>query len=122
MQNIVDGDAPKAPSDFSTEFADFISQCLQKDPKLRKTATELLVPSSTRPHSVQLPLAQEHPWILKSHELSQQEVHRFLLPTCPTHIRIGCCPFLVGTAANRFRLRSAGFDSYRGHSRGSKQC
>ncbi|GMI97819.1 hypothetical protein HRI_003451200 [Hibiscus trionum] len=43
MECIVEGPVPCAPSDrFSSEFCSFISACLQKDPKERKSAQELL--------------------------------------------------------------------------------
>ncbi|KAE8682909.1 Mitogen-activated protein kinase kinase 2 [Hibiscus syriacus] len=43
MEHIVEGPAPCVPSDqFSPEFCSFISACLQKDPKERKSAPELL--------------------------------------------------------------------------------
>ncbi|KAK8597685.1 hypothetical protein V6N13_095085 [Hibiscus sabdariffa] len=43
MECIVEGPAPCAPSNqFSSEFCSFISACLQKDPKERKSAQELL--------------------------------------------------------------------------------
>ncbi|KAK8509102.1 hypothetical protein V6N12_018190 [Hibiscus sabdariffa] len=43
MECIIEGPAPCAPSDqFSPEFCSFISACLQKDPKERMSAQELL--------------------------------------------------------------------------------
>ncbi|EOY30358.1 Disease resistance protein RPS5, putative isoform 1 [Theobroma cacao] len=46
MERIVEESPPCAPSEqFSPEFCSFISACLQKDPKERKSARELLVHS-----------------------------------------------------------------------------
>ncbi|KAL7133218.1 hypothetical protein ABFS83_12G125500 [Erythranthe nasuta] len=43
MEAIVDQPAPRAPSDqFSPEFCSFISACVQKDPKDRPSANELM--------------------------------------------------------------------------------
>uniref|UniRef100_A0A5B6ZJZ2 mitogen-activated protein kinase kinase n=1 Tax=Davidia involucrata TaxID=16924 RepID=A0A5B6ZJZ2_DAVIN len=43
METIVDQPPPRAPSDqFSPEFSSFISACIQKDPKDRQTANELM--------------------------------------------------------------------------------
>ncbi|CDP03128.1 unnamed protein product [Coffea canephora] len=43
METIVDHPAPRAPSDlFSPEFCSFISACIQKDPKDRLSANELM--------------------------------------------------------------------------------
>ncbi|KAL0333742.1 UNVERIFIED_CONTAM: Mitogen-activated protein kinase kinase [Sesamum angustifolium] len=43
METIVDQPAPRAPSDlFSPEFCSFISACVQKDPKDRLSANELM--------------------------------------------------------------------------------
>lgn len=43
MQTIVDQPPPSAPSDrFSPEFCSFISSCLQKDPKARPSAQQLM--------------------------------------------------------------------------------
>ncbi|KAA8523281.1 hypothetical protein F0562_009704 [Nyssa sinensis] len=43
METIVDQPPPRAPSDqFSPEFCSFISACVQKDPKERQTANELM--------------------------------------------------------------------------------
>ncbi|KAK6139640.1 hypothetical protein DH2020_026624 [Rehmannia glutinosa] len=59
METIVDQPAPCAPSDlFSPEFCSFISACVQKDPKDRLSANELMAhPFITKYENLEIDLA-----------------------------------------------------------------
>ncbi|KAK6120388.1 hypothetical protein DH2020_045868 [Rehmannia glutinosa] len=59
METIVDQPAPRAPSDlYSPEFCSFISACVQKDPKDRLSANELMAhPFITKYENLEIDLA-----------------------------------------------------------------
>lgn len=63
MHNIVAGPVPTLPEEkFSPEFRDFVAACLKKDPKERKSASDLL----------------RHPFLGKAADITREQVCRWI--------------------------------------------